>query len=42
MADGNTYAAALKNVEKIARMWIQTAKSLGREVPKPRGRLKYA
>lgn len=42
MADGKTYAAALKNAERIAREWIETARALGRPIPKPRGRLKYA
>jgi predicted RNase H-like HicB family nuclease len=42
MADGPTYADALRNVELIAEEWIETAKSLGRPVPQPKGRLKYA
>ncbi len=42
MADGRTPAAALKAAERIAKEWIQTAKRLGRPIPKPRGRLKYA
>ena len=42
MADGETREEALKNANKVIRLWIETAKSLGREIPKPRGRLAYA
>lgn len=42
MADGKTYQEALKNVEVIAAEWIETARELKREVPKPKGRLMYA
>ena len=42
MADGPTAKEALHNVEQIAREWIETARELGRPVPAPRGRLKYA
>ncbi len=42
MADGATRGAALKNVEKIITQWIETAKELGRDIPKPKGRLAYA
>ena len=42
MADGRTYREALRAVERVAREWIETARELGREVPEPRGRLKYA
>lgn len=41
-SDGNSYSDALKNVELIAQEWIETAKQLGREIPKPKGRLHYA
>lgn len=41
-ADGPTRAAALKNVEVIIKEWIATAKSLGRSIPEPRGRLVFA
>ena len=41
-ADGQNYYDALKNVEVVAQEWIETARSLGREVPKPKGRLHYA
>ena len=42
MADGATAKDALRNVEQIAQEWIETARELGREVPEPKGRLKYA
>lgn len=42
MADGATAKDALNNVEQIAREWIETARELGREVPEPKGRLRYA
>ena len=42
MADGTTRTMAIKNVEVIARQWIETARELGRMIPKPKGRLLYA
>lgn len=42
MADGSTAKEALHNVEEIAQEWIETARALGREVPEPKGRLRYA
>lgn len=42
MADGPTYMAALQNAEVVIQEWIETARELGREIPFPRGRLKYA
>jgi len=42
MADGKTYQGALRAVERVAKEWIETARELGRSVPKPKGRLKYA
>lgn len=42
MADGPTAREALHNVEQIAQEWIETAQGLGREVPEPKGRLRYA
>ena len=42
MADGQTYHEALSNAELIIQEWIETAKSLGRPVPKPKGRLAFA
>ncbi len=43
MADGKTYQDALNNVQIIINDWIETAKKLGRKIPKPKGRkLVYA
>ncbi len=42
MADGASMAEALHNAETIIAEWIETAKELGREIPTPKGRLKYA
>jgi predicted RNase H-like HicB family nuclease len=42
MADGQTYAEAVANAEVAIGTWIETARELGRDVPKPRGRLKFA
>ncbi len=41
-ADGETYQDALSNVEVIIDEWIETAQSLGRSIPEPRGRLVFA
>ena len=41
-ADGETYQAALANVQVAIEEWIGTAKELGRAVPEPRGRLVFA
>lgn len=42
MADGETPVKALQNVEVVISEWIETATELGREIPQPKGRLKYA
>jgi len=42
MADGKTYAEALANAEVIINEWIETARSLGRTIPVPHGKLVYA
>ncbi|MFQ5715415.1 MAG: type II toxin-antitoxin system HicB family antitoxin [Candidatus Scalinduaceae bacterium] len=42
MSDGATYEEALKNVQVIIKEWIETAKGLGRKIPKPKGKLVYA
>ncbi len=42
MADGKSYQGALRAVERVAREWIETAKLLKRDIPKPKGRLLYA
>ena len=39
MSDGKTYEDALKNVQVIMDEWVQTAKDLGREIPKPKGKI---
>jgi predicted RNase H-like HicB family nuclease len=41
-ADGETYEEALTNVQTVIDEWIETARDLGREVPKPKGRLMFA
>jgi predicted RNase H-like HicB family nuclease len=41
-ADGKTRQVALANVEIAIQEWIETAKELGRPIPKPRGRLAFA
>lgn len=41
-ADGETYEAALANVQRVMDEWIETARDLGREIPKPKGRLVFA
>ncbi len=41
-ADGATHKEALENVEVIIQEWIETAKELGRTIPKPKGRLAFA
>ena len=41
-ADGSTYQKALENVEVVISEWIETAKEIGREIPKPKGRLVFA
>lgn len=42
MADGPTYRDAVANAERVIEEWIETANELGREIPVPRGRLRYA
>ncbi len=42
MAEGATYEEALKNIQVIISEWIETAKTLGQEIPTPKGRLVYA
>ena len=42
MADGSSYHEALQNAERVIDEWIETAKSIGRPIPAPRGRLAYA
>ena len=42
MADGRSYVEAVENAEKVIGEWVATAKELGREIPKPKGKLAYA
>jgi predicted RNase H-like HicB family nuclease len=42
MADGETYQEALANTEMIISEWVETAQSLGRQIPQPKGKLMYA
>lgn len=41
-ADGETYEEAIANVRLVINDWIETATALGREIPKPKGKLMYA
>lgn len=41
-ADGKTHRDALENVEGIIQEWLETARDLGRPIPKPKGRLVFA
>lgn len=42
MADGSTYNEAIINVQVVIDEWIETAKSLKKEIPIPKGKLAYA
>ncbi len=42
LADVATHEEAIKNASEVIRLWIETAKQLGREIPQPRGRLACA
>ena len=42
MADGGTYEEAVANARVVMGEWIETARSLGRAIPEPRGRLMFA
>ncbi|SFT88529.1 Predicted nuclease of the RNAse H fold, HicB family [Algoriphagus locisalis] len=39
LADGDSYSEALANVEIVIEEWVETAKSLGRSIPTPKGKL---
>jgi len=41
-ADGKTHNEAVSNAEIIINEWIETAKELGREIPRAKGRLLFA
>lgn len=42
MADGANYEEAVANAKEVVQDWIDTAQSLGRQIPEPKGRLAYA
>ncbi len=42
MADGATYEEAIDHAQQVISEWIETAKSIGRPIPEPRGKLAYA
>ncbi len=42
LADGATYEEAVANAQAVIAEWIETARSLGRPIPEPRGKLTYA
>jgi len=42
MADGETYQEAVNNAQVIISEWLETAENLGRQIPKPKGKLAYA
>ncbi len=42
MADGLTYEEAVTIAQRVIEEWVETAYSLGRPVPEPKGRLMYA
>jgi predicted RNase H-like HicB family nuclease len=41
-ADGSTYHEAVSNAQAAIDAWIETASSLGRMIPTPKGRLRFA
>jgi predicted RNase H-like HicB family nuclease len=41
MADGNSYSEALQNVQIIIEECLETARSLNRPIPEPKGRLMF-
>jgi predicted RNase H-like HicB family nuclease len=42
MADGASYEEALGNAQVVIAGWIETARSLNRPIPEPKGKLAYA
>ena len=42
MSDGATYEEAVTNAQSVIAEWIETAQSLGRPIPEPKGKLSYA
>jgi predicted RNase H-like HicB family nuclease len=41
-ADGITYEEAIANARIVIDEWIETARSMGRPIPEPRGKLMFA
>lgn len=42
MADGASYEEAISNARLTITEWIETAKSMGRKIPEPKGKLMFA
>ena len=42
LADGKTYEEAVKNAKTVMNEWLETAQSLKRPIPVPKGKLMYA
>ena len=42
VADGETQSEVLANIQQVIAEWIETAKTLARSIPQPKGRLVYA
>jgi predicted RNase H-like HicB family nuclease len=42
MADGASYEEVLANAQAVIAEWIETARTLGRPIPEPKGKLAYA
>ena len=42
MADGASSEEAVANAQVVIQEWMDTARSLGRTIPEPRGKLAYA
>lgn len=42
IADGESYSEALANAEIVIGEWVEIAKSLGRSIPVPKGKLMLA
>ena len=42
MADGRSYVEAAQNAEIVVQEWIDTAKEMGRPIPRAKGRLMFA
>jgi len=42
MADGASYEEAVANAQAVIAEWNETAESLNRPIPEPKGKLAYA